>query len=105
LRSDDFLLNIFSTNIDPTCMSLKELNDGFVSMCEHLYTPEAYSTRCLGEIARLQCTPTRYSNYPIPILYLALGLGSQVGKYAIKNTCIIIPTLYNYNVALFFGSS
>lgn len=73
LRSDDFVLNIFSTNIDPTCMSLTELNVGFVSMCEHLYTPDAYSKRCLGEMARLQCTPTRYSNYPIPLLYLALG--------------------------------
>jgi radical SAM superfamily enzyme YgiQ (UPF0313 family) len=63
ITENEFQGNSFFTNIRPTCMSMADLQQGYLRMVHALYDPINFSNRCLGEIARLDKAPGKASNY------------------------------------------
>ena len=66
---NEFQGNSFFTNIVPKCMSLEDLQKGYLRMVRALYDPNHYSDRCLTEISRLAKAPGKASNYKKPIIF------------------------------------
>lgn len=68
ISENEFQGNSFFTNIRPTCMSMEDLQQGYLRMVRALYDPVSFTDRCLAEIARLQLAPGKASNYQRSII-------------------------------------
>lgn len=65
--------NWIESNIIPKQMTSEELNEGYVSLIEKLYAPEAFTNRIFGELERLEHTEGKLSASNLNILLVLLG--------------------------------